>query len=175
MNYLFLDQSLTNTGFWIYTPDKLTTGLIKTVKKESYIKRIAFIANTIADLVEKYEIDEVIMEAVYSQRGPRDCYSLLKVEACIQYMLLNKRIPFSSVLATTRSKKSWRSVFSLERGKKSSKEFLQQRGLDTKLSEHQCDAILIGWAHLINTKRLNGIIDKYVLQLNDADHLLFKT
>ena len=114
-------------------------------------ERLVKIREKVAELIKKYNIDEVVFEDIQYQANKINNVQTFKVLAevygIIQEYLTENKIPYSVVLAS-----SWKSTLGIKgKDRSAQKKNAQIWVLDNcsiKATQDECDAICIGFHHL---------------------------
>ena len=157
-NILALDQSSRITGWAVFQDDKLidfNKFNAETAVGPDLPKRLQFIKNKVQELVNKYEIDEVVLEDIQMQsnvaNNVQTFKTLAEVIGVISEYLQEENLPQTIVLAS-----SWKSDLGIKgRDRAAQKRAAQQYVVDTyaqKPTQDECDAICIGLSYIKNTK-----------------------
>ena len=157
-NLLALDQSSRITGWAVFKEGQLSD--YGKFNYESYPieERLFKIRCKVQELIEQYEITEVILEDIQMQNNVVNNVQTFKVLAevfgVISELCVELKIPQSAVLAS-----SWKHTLGIKgKDRAAQKRNAQQWVIDTysvKPTQDECDAICIG-AHRIK----NGQIDE---------------
>lgn len=149
-NILALDQATRISGYAIFQDDKLCTyGKITTDDPDIGV-RLNIIRNTIKDLIQKYEIDEVVMEDIQLQENVQTFKALAEVFGVVYELVTSLNLPIETILASV-----WKSGLGIKgKNRPEQKKNAQQWVLtnyNLKPTQDECDAICIG-QHYINSK-----------------------
>lgn len=146
MKILSLDQSSTKTGWAIFENGKLLDyGLIRTMSNDSASVRRIKLKNEVKQIVEKYNINEVILEGVYySKLHGFSMYSTLSmVLGSLIDLCTELKIPYRVITNTT-----WKTIISdLGKTRSIQKPRIVEWVLDTykvEVKSDIADAIAIG-------------------------------
>lgn len=149
-NILALDQATRVSGYAIFQDNKLhACGKITTDDPDIGI-RLNIIRNAIKDLIQKYEIDEVVMEDIQLQENVQTFKALAEVFGVVYELVTSLNLPIETVLASV-----WKSGLGIKgKNRPEQKRNAQQWVLtnyNLKPTQDECDAICIG-QHYINSK-----------------------
>lgn len=156
-NILALDQSSRITGYSVFSGDKLITyGKFNAEKAGADIgKRLGYICKQIKDLMEKYDIEEVVLEDIQMQNNVVNNVKTFKVLAQVQgaiiKMLSELQIPHSLILAST-----WKSQLGIKgraraEQKKNAQEWVVKE-YEVKPTQDECDSICLGNCYIKQTE-----------------------
>ena len=158
-NILALDQASRTTGYAIFRDNQLYSHGTFTVTDDDIGDRLYKIRSKVLELIEDFDIDEVILEDIYLDRQQINNVSTFKILAevfgVIYELLVELKLPRSAVLAGT-----WKSTCGLKgKTRPEQKKNAQNFVLNTyhiKASQDACDAICIG-THVIkkNNSEIN--------------------
>ena len=154
-NILALDQATRVSGYAIFQDDKLYTyGKITTDDPDIGV-RLNIIRNTIKNLIQEYEIDEVVMEDIQLQENVQTFKALAEVFGVVYELVASLNLPIETILASV-----WKSGLGIKgKNRPEQKRNAQQWVLtnyNLKPTQDECDAICIG-QHYINNK--NNFLD----------------
>lgn len=146
-NLLALDQSSRVTGWAVFEDGILSDSGTFSVTDQKTGQRLVKIKNKVLQLIEDYEIDEVIFEDIQLQsnvaNNVKTFKTLAEVFGVIYEALEKRNIPNSQVLATT-----WKSKLGIKgKRREEQKKNAQQFVWDTygiQVSQDESDAICIG-------------------------------
>lgn len=149
-NLLALDQATRVSGYAIFQDDRLHTyGKITTDDPDIGV-RLNIIRNTIKDLIQEYEIDEVVMEDIQLQENVQTFKALAEVFGVVYELVTSLNLPIETILASV-----WKSGLGIKgKNRPEQKRNAQQWVLtnyNLKPTQDECDAICIG-QHYINNK-----------------------
>lgn len=115
MNYIGVDQSLTNTGIAIYSTDtnSIYFDSIPTTPKNEYWDRLNSISSIVAEYIDYFKPVKAYMELPMYCASHKSGRDLIRVETLIQYLFYSNDIPFVSI-----SPKSWPKLLGLKTTKK---------------------------------------------------------
>lgn len=143
-NILALDQASRTSGWAVFEDGALSESGTFTFSDQNIGQRLVKIKNKVLQLVEDYDIDEVIFEDIQMQGGNVTTYkALAEVFGVLSEALEENNIPNSAVLAVT-----WKSKLGIkgtrrDEQKRNAQKFVQDTyGL--KVSQDESDAICIG-------------------------------
>lgn len=149
MKILALDQSSRITGYSIFKDGQLEVyGKFNAeVVGADQGKRLHYIRNKVKELIDKYEIDKVVLEDIQLQNNVVNNVQTFKILAevfgVISELCIELDIPQGAVLAS-----SWKSALGIKgRARAEQKKNAQQWVVDTysvKPTQDECDAICIG-------------------------------
>lgn len=152
-NILALDQSSRITGWAIFENKKLKSyGKFDASKfSDDLADRLWYIRNQVKQLIEEYNITEVIMEDIQMQSNTVNNVKTFKVLAevfgVISEMLYELKLPQSAILAS-----SWKSALGIKgRARAEQKQNAQkwvEENYQIKPTQDECDAICIGASQL---------------------------
>lgn len=151
MRILALDQSSKVSGYCVFEFDELVTYGKITCTDPIVGARLNKIRNKVQDLIEEYNIDEVIFEDIQLQKNVANnvvTYKVLsEVFGVITELLEELKIPYSTVLAGT-----WKSALGIKgrtraEQKKAAAEFVKQQ-FDITPTQDEADSICIGMYRL---------------------------
>lgn len=149
-NILALDQATRVSGYAIFKDNKLVH-YDKIVTEDVDIGvRLNKIRKKVEEILQQYEIDEVIMEDIQLQENVQTFKALAEVFGVLYELFTSKKLPVEAVLAS-----SWKSTLGIKgRDRAAQKRNAQQWVIDTygmKPTQDECDAICIG-EHYLRTK-----------------------
>lgn len=149
-NILALDQATRVSGYAIFQGDKLHTyGKITTDDPDIGV-RLNIIRNTIKNLIQEYEIDEVVMEDIQLQENVQTFKALAEVFGVVYELVTSLNLPIETVLASV-----WKSGLGIKGKNRPEQKRNAQSWVETnyglKPTQDECDAICIG-QHYINSK-----------------------
>ena len=144
---LALDQSSRITGWAVFEDNKLIKYGKFTAEDNQVGQRLQFIRNKVKELIDTYEITEVVLEDIQMQSNVANNVQTFKVLAevfgVISELLVELRIPQSAVLAAT-----WKSELGIKgRARAQQKQNAQEwvsLNYSVKPTQDECDAICIG-------------------------------
>ena len=143
-NLLALDQSSRISGWAVFEDGGLVESGTFTFTDSNIGQRLVKIKNKVLQLIEDYNIDEVIFEDIQMQGGNVATFkALAEVFGVLNEVLEERKIPNSAVLAVV-----WKSKLGIkgarrEEQKRNAQKFVENKyGL--KVSQDESDAICIG-------------------------------
>ena len=158
---LALDQSSRITGWAVFEDGKLIGhGKFDAENAGSDIaKRLHYIRNKIKQLIDQFQVTEVILEDIQMQgnvvNNVQTFKTLAEVFGVISELLVELNIPQSAVLAS-----SWKSVLSIRgRARAEQKRAAQEwvvTTYDVRPTQDECDAICIGSYKVKSTNSAEG-------------------
>ena len=156
---LALDQSSHITGYAIFDGGKLLHCDKFTASADTTSKRLVFIRQKVKDIIDEYEITEVVLEDIQLQgnvvNNVQTFKTLAQVIGVITELLCELRIPFTEVLAS-----SWKSTLGIKgRGRTEQKQNAQKWVFEKyhiKPIQDICDAICIGTHYLTKQPKEEG-------------------
>ena len=150
-NLLALDQSSHITGYAVFQNSKLIKYGKFSIDDSDIGVRLVKIRNIIKDLIDQYQINEVVMEDIQLQSNIMNNVQTFKILAevfgVIYELLTELNIENSAVLAST-----WKSTLGIK-GKtraeqKRNAQIYIQNNYNIKPTQDECDAICIGLHHV---------------------------
>lgn len=148
MTVLALDQSSRITGWSIFEDGQLKEyGKFNAEKVGEIPQRLAFIRKQVQELIEKYQIQEVVFEDIQLQQGKINNVQTFKVLAevygTISCLLVELGIPQTTVLASV-----WKSTLGIKgkdrpAQKKAAQEYVFNK-FSIKPTQDEVDSICIG-------------------------------
>lgn len=159
-NILALDQASVTSGYSVFKNGKLHTFGKFTFNDSDLGERLCKIKNKILELIEEYEIDELIFEDIQLQnnvtQNVQTFKTLAEVYGLIDQLASELKIPHRSYLAS-----SWKSQLGIKgKNRVEQKRNAQKYVLDTygiKCTQDEADAICIGDC-AVKRESLNGFI-----------------
>lgn len=148
-NLLALDQASKVSGYAVFNPEGELIAYGKFIADvEDLGERLVFIKNKVAELIEKYNIDQVVMEDIQQQENVQTFKVLAEVFGVIYEYLTEIKMPNTSVLAC-----EWRKTLKIPGYKRAE----QKRNTQTwaaneygvKATQDECDAIAIGTHYIM--------------------------
>lgn len=148
-NLLALDQASRVSGYAVFNPEGELIAYGKFIADvEDLGERLVFIKNKVAELIEKYNIDQVVMEDIQQQENVQTFKVLAEVFGVIYEYLTEIKMPNTSVLAC-----EWRKTLKIPGYKRAE----QKRNTQTwaaneygvKATQDECDAIAIGTHYIM--------------------------
>lgn len=153
-NILALDQSSRISGFAVFTDGKLTEYGTFTMDDSSIPVRLVKIRNKVIELVEKYNIDKILLEDIQMQQQVNNVTTykvLAQVLGVLEELCAEKGLPHEVIHSQT-----WKSALDIKgRDRATQKRNAQQYVLDTygvKPAQDAADAICVGACYHKNTK-----------------------
>ena len=155
MKILALDLSSKSSGYAIFEDQLLLESGVATSSSTDVIKRIYVMRDKIKELLEKYDIDKIIVEEVRTDYKNAHTYKILTwVQAAMVFTAydVNKGIEIEYIQAS-----SWRSKIGIHTGRGIKRDSLNQKdiefvrenyGLD--VNDDEADAICIGHSVIQN-------------------------
>lgn len=164
MNILSLDQALRITGYSILNQQGrlIDYGIIKTpndTKKKKYTQedKINIIIEEVEKLIEKHNIDFVVIEDIQKQVNIKTFKDLAILLGCLRQYLYNKGIDYEIL-----SPSVWRSVLNIKgrvrADKKKNAQLYIKNKFDIDVSEDEADSISIACA-MLHKLKLRGKIN----------------
>ena len=158
-NLLALDQSSTTTGYSIFKNGKPVVISHFTAKGTDLGSRLEQLRNKIIELINEYEIDEVVFEDIQLQDmtggkdvGIKTFKVLAEVFGVVHELLTEMEMDYTIIPPIV-----WKSTFKIAgKGRKAEKKLAQEYVLTTygiECTEDEADATCIG-AHLIKKSAL---------------------
>lgn len=148
-NILALDQSSRTSGYAIFRDGQLYSYGTFTVTDFDIGDRLYKIRQKVLELIEDFDIDEVVFEDIYldNSKGTTTFKVLAEVFGVIYELLVELQLPHQAILAGT-----WKSTCNIKgKTRPEQKKNAQQYVLNNysvKASQDACDAICIG-THII--------------------------
>ena len=154
---LALDQASRITGYAIFDGDKLIHYGKIAANSDDVGDRLVYIRNEVNKLIDKYSIDEIILEDIQLQNNVvnnvQTFKTLAEVFGVLYELAAERKIKNSAVLAS-----SWKSTLGIKgRDRAAQKRAAQEWVVNTynvKPTQDECDAICIG-AHIVKSKNLS--------------------
>ena len=148
-NLLALDQASRVSGYAVFNPKgKLITYGKFIADQDDIGERLVFIKNKVAELIEKYDIDQVIMEDIQQQENVQTFKVLAEVFGVIYEYLTEIGMPNTSVLAC-----EWRKTLKIPGYKRAEQKRNTQiwvaNEYGVKATQDECDAIAIGTHYIM--------------------------
>lgn len=160
-NILALDQASRTSGYAIFRDGQLYSHGTFTTTDSDIGNRLYKIRQKVLELIEDFNIDEVVLEDIYMDGQKINNVNTFKVLAevfgVIYELLVELKIPRTAVLAGT-----WKSTCGIKgktrsEQKKNAQEFVLNT-YNLKATQDACDAICIG-THLIKNNQTELIWD----------------
>ena len=164
MKLLALDQSSRISGFAVFEDGKLLDYGHFTFTDKDFGERLMNIKNKVKELIEKYEVDEVIFEDIQLKDENGENISTFKklaeVFGVVYEYLTEIKMPNSSVLAVV-----WKSTLEIK-GKaraeqKRNAQLYVKNSYGLTCTEDESDAICIGTHYFIQKEKAKEEADKY--------------
>ena len=148
---LALDQSSRCTGYAVFEDKKLVTAGTFTITDQDTGIRLTKIKQQVKNLIETYEITEVVYEDIQLQNNVSNNVQTFKILAevfgVLTQFFAESNLPHTAVLAS-----SWKSTLNIKgRDRATQKRNAQEYVLNKynqKFTQDACDAICIGCHHL---------------------------
>lgn len=159
---LALDQSSRITGYAIFENAKLIHYGKFSVDDDDIGIRLLKIRQNVHNLIEKYDINELVFEDIQLQNNVQNNVqtfkTLAEVFGVIYELATELDLRNSAVLAS-----SWKSTLKI-RGKdrqeqKRNAQTLIEKTFNVKPTQDECDAICIGLHHILNPIKSNDSFD----------------
>jgi Holliday junction resolvasome RuvABC endonuclease subunit len=169
MYFIGLDQALNNTGIAVTDGKKIVTTQLALSSKQDSLERIYKIEQTLDVILRQFKPQQVFMEGIYIPASRlKACSALIRVETCVQLLLLRKKFPFLSLPSSPRLATSWPKALNIAGPKEHCLELINPVLLDKTTSDHETDAVGILWAGLVLTKRktVSAILRTRIHRLN---------
>ena len=150
---LALDQSSRTSGYAVFDGEKLIKSGTFTFSNQNVGKRLVQIKQRIQELIEEYEIEEIIFEDIYADGQKINNMKTFKVLAEVYGVILEylteTGLPHSSINAP-----SWRSHLGIKGRtrtdqKKNAQEYIYNK-YQINVSNDEADAICIGLSVIVN-------------------------
>lgn len=148
-NLLSLDQASRISGYAVFNPkgELITYGKF-IADQEDIGDRLVFIRQTVADLIQKYDIGQVIMEDIQQQENVQTFKVLAEVFGVIYEYLTEIEMPNTCALAS-----EWRHTLKIpgtqrQVQKKNTQAWVAQH-YGVKATQDECDAIAIGTHYIM--------------------------
>ena len=154
MRLLALDQSSRITGWAVFDEDQLIEFGKFTANHSDVGERLNYIRKQVINLIENYEIDEVVFEDIQLQsnvaNNVQTFKALAEVFGVLYELFVDLKMPRTAVLSTV-----WKSTLNIKGKDRAAQKKAAQNWVETtynlKPTQDECDAICIG-AHYINKK-----------------------
>lgn len=152
MTLLALDQATKITGWAIFKDNKLTDyGKFDAGQYDDMGDRLYYIRKQLVELINKYDVDEVVFEDIQFQNNVTNNVDTFKklaeVFGVVYELCVELKLPHTSVLASV-----WKSTLGIKgKDRTAQKRAAQQWVVDTygiKPTQDEADAIAIGAHHL---------------------------
>jgi Holliday junction resolvasome RuvABC endonuclease subunit len=160
MRVLSFDQASAKSGFALYDDGKLVDHGAITVKEKDAALRLNIMFTEIANKIEEYTPDLVIIEGTALQSNAYSLIMLAQLQGMIVGYCYKKNVKYKIVGVTT-----WRKALGFRQGPKVAKKELKAQAKelalklvneDKKVTEDEADAICIGYACVSNKSILGG-------------------
>ena len=153
-NLLALDQSSTTTGYSIFKDGELIVVSHFTAKGNDLGSRLEQLRNKIIELIDEYEINEVVFEDIQLQGNVANNVATFKALAevfgVLYELFVTLKMPRTAVLSTV-----WKSTLGIKgkdrTAQKKAAQVWVEKTYGVKPTQDECDAICIG-AHYVNNK-----------------------
>lgn len=148
---LSLDQSSRISGYAIFMNGQLETFGHFTFDSPNFDFRLLQMRTKILDLIQQYQINEVVYEDIQLQNNVANNVQTFKilseVYGVISELLEELKVPHQSILSS-----SWKSILGIKgktrvEQKRAAQEYVQQI-CGVKATQDEADSICIGLAHL---------------------------
>ena len=154
MRLLALDQSSRITGWAVFDEDQLIEFGKFTANHSDVGERLNYIRKQVINLIDNYEIDEVVFEDIQLQsnvaNNVQTFKALAEVFGVLYELFVELKMPRTAVLSTV-----WKSTLGIKgKDRTAQKKAAQEWVINTygvKPTQDECDAICIG-AHYVNNK-----------------------
>ncbi len=154
MKLLALDQASRTSGWAIFIDGKLSTFGKFTADCGDVGDRLHFIRSKVLELINTYDIDEVVFEDIQLQgnvaNNVQTFKALAEVFGVLYELFVDLKIPRTAVLSTV-----WKSTLGIKGKDRAAQKKAAQTWVENtyniKPTQDECDAICIG-AHYINNK-----------------------
>lgn len=158
MIILGIDASTKATGWSIFNDKELIESGVITASSTDVIKRVYKMRDEIDNIMQKYDINVIVLEEVIPKGGPASNPSvwkaLTKLQAALAFLWHDKypKVQVEYILPN-----SWRSKIGIHTGRGATRDKLKQ--LDIKFVEEkfgkkcgddEADAIGIGYSHIVS-------------------------
>ena len=158
-NILALDQASKTSGYSVFKDGKLLTFGKFTFEDADLGERLCKIKNKVLELINEYDIDELIFEDIQLQNNVTQNVQTFKILAevygLIDQLASELKIPHRSYLAS-----SWKSQLGIKgKDRAEQKRNAQKYVMSTygvKCTQDEADAICIGYACVSNKSILGG-------------------
>lgn len=154
MRLLALDQASRTTGWAVFENGRLSIYGKFTADQSDFGDRLHFIRKTVRDMIDVYDIDEVVFEDIQLQgnvtNNVQTFKSLAEVFGVLYELFSELKIPRTAVLSTV-----WKSTLGIKgkdrpAQKKAAQAWVKQT-YNVEPTQDECDAICIG-AHYTKNK-----------------------
>ncbi len=101
MNIIGIDPGFDKVGYAIFEKSHtlangyrfISSGLIKTSKKDAHLARLSQIGNELGSVIEQYYIQELAMEQLFFFKNAKTVIGVAQAQGTIMYMASQKHIP----------------------------------------------------------------------------------
>lgn len=154
-NLLALDQASKVSGYSVFIDGQLETFSHFTFDDSNFDSRLLKIRNKIQELIQQYQINEVVYEDIQMQdnvaNNVQTFKALAEVYGIVGELCEELRLPHQSILAS-----SWKSALGIKgktraEQKRNAQQYVRDQ-LNVKATQDESDSICIGLAHLYNSK-----------------------
>lgn len=154
MRVLALDQASRTSGWAVFDEGKLVTFGKFTAEQTEVGDRLHFIRAKVSELINDYDIDEVVFEDIQLQGNVANNVATFKALAevfgVLYELFVTLKMPRTAVLSTV-----WKSTLGIKgKDRPAQKKAAQawvEKTYGVKPTQDECDAICIG-AHYVNNK-----------------------
>lgn len=155
MTILALDQASRTSGYSIFCDDQLIDSGTFTFSSEDMAKRLMGIREAVAELIDKYCVEKIVLEDIQLQKNVGSNVAtykaLAEVIGVITELAAEKKLPYELIYSS-----SWKSGLNIQgRTRPEQKKSAQNYVLTTygkKVSQDESDAICIGSYYTQNNK-----------------------
>lgn len=154
MRVLALDQASRTSGWAVFDDGKLVTYGKFTADQADVGDRLHFIRMKVSQLIDNYDIDEVVFEDIQLQGNVANNVATFKALAevfgVLYELFVMLKMPRTAVLSTV-----WKSTLGIKgkdrAAQKKAAQVWVEKTYGIKPTQDECDAICIG-AHYVNNK-----------------------
>ena len=154
MRLLALDQASRTSGWAVFEDGKLVTFGKFTADHSDVGDRLHYIKTQVINLIDSYDIDEVVFEDIQLQgnvaNNVQTFKALAEVFGVLYELFVSLRMPRTAVLSTV-----WKSTLGIKGRDRAAQKKAAQTWVENtygvKPTQDECDAICIG-AHYVNNK-----------------------
>ena len=154
MRVLALDQASRTSGWAVFDEGKLVTFGKFTAEQTEVGDRLHFIRAKVSELINDYDIDEVVFEDIQLQGNVANNVATFKALAevfgVLYELFVTLKMPRTAVLSTV-----WKSTLGIKGKDRPAQKRAAQAWVEktygVKPTQDECDAICIG-AHYVNNK-----------------------
>ena len=154
MRVLALDQASRTSGWAVFKDGKLVTFGKFTADHSDVGDRLHFIRKQVVNLINTYDIDEVVFEDIQLQgnvaNNVQTFKALAEVFGVLYELFVDLKMPRTAVLSTV-----WKSTLGIKGKDRTAQKKAAQAWVENtygvKPTQDECDAICIG-AHYVNNK-----------------------